>query len=99
MHVLWSEVELLVAVAEAGSLSGAAKALRVTQPTVSRRLADLEASLGEPLFVRTVDGTTLTAFGERMLAPARRMAECAGDVSLVASGAEPGPRGVVRVTA
>ncbi len=99
MHIPWGEVELFLAIAEAGSLSAAAKALRVTQPTVSRRLAELEGELGEPLFVRTVDGTTLTPFGERMLEPARRMADCAGDVTLVASGAEPGPRGVVRVTA
>jgi DNA-binding transcriptional LysR family regulator len=99
MHVSWSELELLLAVSEAGSLSGAAKHLRVTQPTVSRQLADLEARLGEPLFVRTVDGTSLTAFGERMLEPARRMAECARDVDHVASGADTRPRGVVRVTA
>jgi DNA-binding transcriptional LysR family regulator len=99
MHIHWSELELLLAVARAGSLSGAAKALQVTQPTVSRRLAELEAQLGEPLFVRTVDGTTPTAFGERMLEPARRMAESAADVEHVASGAEASPRGVVRVTA
>lgn len=99
MHIPWSEVELLLAVARSGSLSGAAKSLQVTQPTVSRRLAELEALLGEPLFVRTVDGTTPTAFGERMLEPARRMAESAADVELVASGADASPRGVVRVTA
>lgn len=92
-------MELFLAVARAGSLSAAAKTLRVTQPTVSRRLAELEAELGEPLFVRTVDGTTLTGFGERMLEPARRMAECAGDVAQVASGADTSPHGVVRVTA
>jgi DNA-binding transcriptional LysR family regulator len=99
MHIHWSEVELFLAVARAGSLSGAAKTLRVTQPTVSRRLADLESTLGEPLFERTVDGATLTAFGERMLEPARRMGECAGDVELVAAGATGSPRGIVRVTA
>ncbi len=99
VHIPWSEVELFVAVAEAGSLSGAAKALRVTQPTVSRRLAELEALLGEPLFVRNVEGATLTDFGERLLEPARRMAETAGDVDLAATGADPRPRGVVRVTA
>lgn len=92
-------MELFLAVVEAGSLSGAAKRLRVTQPTISRRLAELEAELGEPLFVRTVDGASLTSFGERMLEPSRRMAESARDVELVASGADTRPRGVVRVTA
>jgi DNA-binding transcriptional LysR family regulator len=99
VHIPWDAIQLLLAVAEAGSVSGAAKALRVTQPTVSRRLAEIEAELGEPLFVRKVEGTTLTAFGERMLEPARRMAEAAGEVERVASGAETTPRGVVRITA
>jgi DNA-binding transcriptional LysR family regulator len=99
MHIPWSEVQLFLAVSEEGSLSAAAKILQVTQPTVSRRLAELEADLGEPLFVRRVDGTSLTSFGERLLEPARRMAECAGEVQRVASGAEASPRGVVRITA
>ncbi|MCW5807929.1 MAG: LysR family transcriptional regulator, partial [Deltaproteobacteria bacterium] len=77
MHIPWNDVELVVAVAETGSLSAAARRLQLTQPTVSRRLAELEAGLGEALFVRAVDGTTPTPFGERLLEPARRMAECA----------------------
>jgi DNA-binding transcriptional LysR family regulator len=99
MHIPWSEVQLFLAVAESGSLSAAAKVLQVTQPTVSRRLAELEAQLGEPLFARSAEGVSLTAFGERMVVPARRMAECAGEVERTASGAESSPKGVVRVTA
>lgn len=99
MHMAWNDVELFLAVAETGSVSAAAKRLRTTQPTVSRRLSDLESTLGEPLFARTVAGTTPTSFGERMLPVARRMAEAAGEVDRVASGAEATPRGVVRVTA
>jgi DNA-binding transcriptional LysR family regulator len=99
MHVPWSEVELFLAVAEAGSLTAAAQTLRVTQPTISRRLAELEASLGEPLFERSVEGTSLTSFGERLLEPVRRMSEAGREVDHAASGAETKPRGVVRVTA
>jgi DNA-binding transcriptional LysR family regulator len=99
MHVSWSELELFLAVAQAGSLSAAAKQLRVTQPTVSRQLAELEARLGEPLFVRSVDGARLTAFGERMIEPTKRMADAAVEADLAASGAETKPRGVVRLTA
>jgi DNA-binding transcriptional LysR family regulator len=99
MNVPWNDVELFLAVAELGSVSAAAKRLRTTQPTVSRRLADLEASLGEPLFARSVQGTVPTSFGERLLPAARRMAEAAGEVERVASVAETTPRGVVRVTA
>ncbi len=99
MNVSWNDVELFLAVAETGSVSAAAKRLQTTQPTVSRRLADLETGLGEPLFARSVAGTALTSFGERMLPAARRMAEAAGEVERVASGAEATPKGVVRVTA
>lgn len=99
MHVSWSELELFLAVAQAGSLSGAAKQLTVTQPTVSRQLAELEARLGEALFVRSVDGARLTPFGERMIEPTKRMADAAVEADLAASGAETLPRGVVRLTA
>ncbi|MFT3697800.1 MAG: LysR family transcriptional regulator [Kofleriaceae bacterium] len=99
MNIPWNEVELFLAVAESGSVSAAGKRLRTTQPTVSRRLAELEAVLGEPLFARTVSGTTPTSFGERMLPAARRMAEAAGEVQRVADGAVATPKGVVRVTA
>lgn len=69
------------------------------QPTASRWLAELEATLGEPLFVRRVDGTRLTAFGERVVLPARRMAEAAAEVERTVEGADRAPRGTVRITA
>jgi len=46
MDIAWNDVRLFLAVAEAGSLSGAARRLRASQPTVSRNLAELEANLG-----------------------------------------------------
>jgi DNA-binding transcriptional LysR family regulator len=99
MHGAWSDFQLVHAVAEAGSLTGAAKLLRVTQPTISRQLAELEARLGEPLFSRAAAGARLTAFGERMLEPLRRMADAAREAAEVASGADTQPRGAVRITA
>jgi len=99
VHIPWSDLELVVAIAEAGSLSGAARALRTTQPTVSRRLAELEARLGEPVFRRTVAGAVATSFGERLLEPARRMREHALEVEHAAEDADGEPRGVVRVSA
>jgi DNA-binding transcriptional LysR family regulator len=96
----WDDVQLFLGVAETGSVSAAAKRLGVRQPTVSRRLADLEYRLGYQLFARTPQGSALTAAGERILEPARRMAEWASEVGRTAetSGAA-GPRGLVRVTA
>jgi len=99
VHIPWDAVQLVLAVADTGSLSRAAKRLQVTQPTVSRRLAELEAELGEPLFVREVSGARLTALGERFVEPARRMADASVEIERVAAGAERGPRGTVRISA
>jgi DNA-binding transcriptional LysR family regulator len=98
MDIPWDDARLFLAVAETGSLSAAARTLRMTQPTVSRRLAELEEGLGEPLFERHAAGATLTAFGERLVAPARQMAEWATELTRVAAQSE-APRGVVRITA
>jgi DNA-binding transcriptional LysR family regulator len=98
MDIPWDDARLLLAVFESGSVSGAARALKVTQPTASRKLAELEARLGEPLFERGVSGTSLTAFGEQLVEPARRMAEWAAELARAAER-RPGVEGVVRVTA
>src|SRR5262245_1894299 len=96
----WDDVRLFLAIAEEGSLSRAAKRLRVGQPTISRRLADLEQQLGYPLFKRKVEGAMLTSAGKRLLDPARKMADWAGEVARAAGQGETGaPRGTVRVTA
>ena len=99
MDVSWEDVRLFLAVAEHGSLTEAARRLRVGQPTVSRRLAELEESLGYSLFDRSVEGTTLTSQGERWLEPARRMAEWAGELRSTAELSDSTPAGIVRITA
>jgi DNA-binding transcriptional LysR family regulator len=99
MDVRWDDVRLFLAVADHGSLTEASRHLRVGQPTVSRRLAELEEHLGYPLFDRSVEGATLTSRGERWLEPARRMAEWAGELWSTAERAESTPSGVVRITA
>ncbi|HKQ70965.1 MAG TPA: LysR family transcriptional regulator, partial [Polyangiaceae bacterium] len=99
MDIIWDDVRLLLAISESGSLSAAARRLAVGQPTVSRRLAELENALGYALFRRTAGGVALTSDGERLLAPARRMAEWAGEFERVAQKSDAAPRGVVRITA
>jgi DNA-binding transcriptional LysR family regulator len=99
VDIPWNEVRLFLGVAESKSVSAAAKRLRITQPTASRRLSQLESVLGERLFVRSVEGVALTPFGERMLEPARRMAEWAGEVERAAARTETAVSGVVRLTA
>jgi DNA-binding transcriptional LysR family regulator len=99
MDIPWEGVKLFLAVAETGSVTAAARRLRLGQPTVSRRLAELERLVGETLFRRSVSGAALTAAGERLLAPARHMAEWAGEVGRTAESAGAAPQGLVRVTA
>jgi DNA-binding transcriptional LysR family regulator len=99
VHIPWDDLHILLMVAETGSLSAAAMKLGVTQPTITRRIAALEERVGEPLVVRKATGATLTAFGERLLEPLRRMAECATDVERAMGGSEQILRGDVRITA
>jgi DNA-binding transcriptional LysR family regulator len=99
MNIPWEDIQLFLAVAEERSMTGAARRLGVAQPTVSRRLAALEARVGEPLFQRSIEGVSLTSFGESLLAPSRRVAEWAAEVERAADRADVAPRGVVRITA
>lgn len=98
-NIPWDDLQLFLAVAEARSVSGAARSLQLGQPTVSRRLAALEYQVGTALFLRSAGGVSLTVAGERLLPAARRMAEFAAEAgrSLDAGGGK--PRGLVRVTA
>ncbi|MFY1829453.1 LysR family transcriptional regulator [Myxococcus fulvus] len=99
MDISWEDARLFLAIAETGSFSAAAKRLRVGQPTVSRRLAALEYAVGAKLFRRGVEGAALTAAGERLVLPARKMAEWAGELQRAAESSDASPKGLVRVTA
>ncbi|RKH18691.1 LysR family transcriptional regulator [Corallococcus praedator] len=98
MDISWDDARLFLAIAETGSFSAAARRLRLGQPTVSRRLAALEYAVGAALFRRSVDGAALTAAGERLVVPAKKMAEWAGELHRAAESADSSPRGLVRVT-
>jgi LysR family nitrogen assimilation transcriptional regulator len=56
-----------VCVAEEKSFTGASARLRIAQPAVSRQIANLEADLGVPVFLRTTRGVELTEAGEVLL--------------------------------
>src|SRR5512147_1871617 len=64
-------LRVFVVVAEAGSVTGAAARLYLTQPAVSAALRRLTEAVGAPLFVRAGRGLALTARGRRMFAAAR----------------------------
>jgi DNA-binding transcriptional LysR family regulator len=98
MDISWDDAKLFLAVAETGSLSAAARQLNLGQPTVTRRLAMLEYTVGAALFRRSVEGASLTSAGERLLIPAKKMAEWAGELHRAAEARDGTPRGLVRVT-
>ncbi len=75
----WSDFKVLLALARAGSVAGAARELQVDSSTISRRLVALEEAVGAQLLIRggrefnwTAEGRTLVAAGETMEGAATR---------------------------
>ena len=99
MRFDWTQLRAFLAAAEEGSLSAAARALKLTQPTLGRQVAALEARLGVTLFERAGRGLILTAAGRELLPHARAMGEAAARVALVAAGQAQGIEGRLRITA
>ncbi|MGC1505188.1 MAG: LysR family transcriptional regulator [Sulfitobacter sp.] len=95
----WNHLRAFLATAENGSLSAAARALGLTQPTLSRQIAALEAALELMLFERNGRHLALTDAGRELLIHARDMGGAATRLSLSASGQRSGLGGLVRITA
>jgi DNA-binding transcriptional LysR family regulator len=83
----WEDVRHFLAVAESGTLSGAARSLKVDHATVSRRLAALEAALDVPLVDRLPRSCRLTAVGKRVLERAAEMEAGAHGIARLAKAA------------
>lgn len=94
----WRALKDVVAVAETGSLSAAARRLKISQPTVGRRIEQLEQELGAILFNRTAQGLILTKLGENIISYAKRMDEDALAIERVATGANQQLQGNIRVS-
>ena len=90
---------MLVAVAEAGSLSAAGRRLGTPLTTVSRKIADLEAYLGSQLIQRSSRRITLTDAGAAYIDACRRILEQIGEAERAASGEYQAPRGELIITA
>jgi DNA-binding transcriptional LysR family regulator len=95
----WHLYRSFLAAMHEGSLSGAARALGTTQPTVGRQVAALEAALGAPLFARSLDGLAPTDVALRLLPAAEAMAAAAQMAQRAASAGLDEERGTVRITA
>ena len=90
---------ILVAAVETGSLSGAGRRLGAPLPTISRKIADLEAHLKTQLLVRTTRRLTLTDAGAAYLAACRRILEQVDEAERAAAGEYAAPRGELVVAA
>lgn len=95
----WSDLQHFLAIARGGSLSAAARTLKVDQTTVGRRLNVLERELGARLFDRTPSGFRPTAVALRILPAAEAVEAEALRVERLASGEDLRPSGPVTVTA
>jgi DNA-binding transcriptional LysR family regulator len=95
----WTQGRAFWATVEAGSLSKAAKALGLTQPTLSRQVAGLEASLGVVLFERVGRALVLTETGRDLLDNFRDMGAAAERIALAAAGHSLALEGRVRISA
>ncbi len=75
----------------------AAERCNVTQPTLTRDIARLEARLGGRLFERLPDGVRLTPLGETALGHARRILAAAGDAERAVDATRSGRSGAFRI--
>lgn len=92
-------MEVFSAVADAGSLAGAAKRLRLSPAAVTRAIASLEDHLGVRLFNRTTRSLSLTEAGSRFLDSTRRLLGALEEAEETAAGATATPSGHLTLTA
>ena len=94
----WDDMCLVHAIAHAGTLSGAARSLRVSHPTAFRRLNRLERKMGVRFFDRARDGYTSTAAAEEVTALVRLLKNDVLAVERRIAGRDLRPSGTLRVT-
>jgi DNA-binding transcriptional LysR family regulator len=95
----WDDLRITLAIAEHGTLSAAARQLRISHPTLSRRLQRLERRLGTRLFERTPKGLALTAAGEETRQLAERMRADVAGLERSVGARDDNPSGPIRLTA
>lgn len=98
-NLSWDLYRTFLSVLTEGSLSGAARALGITQPTAGRHIAALEAALGQALFTRSQTGLLPTDAAESLRAHALAMQHTALAFERAAASHGDGGNGVVRISA
>ena len=97
--VSWALYRSFLEVLKEGSLSGAARALDMAQPTIGRHIASLEKSLGLALFTRSQTGLMPTEAAQSLRGFAESMQSTAASLERAAASQGAGVRGTIRVTA
>lgn len=92
-------MSILVTVAEAGSLSAAARLLDASLTTVSRKISDLEEHLGTQLLIRSSRRISLTDAGRSYVVACKRILGDVGEAERIAAGEYTAPKGELSVTA
>ncbi|MEO0548559.1 MAG: LysR family transcriptional regulator [Pseudomonadota bacterium] len=92
-------MRLFLRVADAGSFSRAAADLSIGQPTVSRRIQDLEHQIGAELFHRTTRALSLTEAGQRFYDRAQDILSDFDEAEAEARGLDKEPVGMLRISA
>ncbi|HEX7865805.1 MAG TPA: LysR family transcriptional regulator [Variovorax sp.] len=98
-NIGWELYRSFLGVLREGSLSGAARALGITQPTAGRHVAALEEALGVVLFTRSQTGLLPTEVALALRTHAEAMESIAASLERAATSQGEGVRGVVRVSA
>ena len=94
----WNDARVFLAIAETGSLAGAAKRLGKNHSTVFRRLNALETSLNTRLFERQSSGYVTTPIGDRLLELSRDVEGMFQQIDREVAGRDLEPTGLVRLT-
>jgi len=95
----WNALKMFLAIADSGTLAGAAKSLGVNHSTVFRRLNAFEDEIGGRLFERLSHGYELTPMGEELLIEAKKIATSFDDMERHIVGKDFQPKGTVKITA
>lgn len=98
-NIDWELIRTFLAVAEQGSVSGAARVLAASQPTLSRHIRELERCTQLSLFERSPRGLALTGQGEALVEAARGMGESAERFARLAGGLSVELDGDLRISA
>lgn len=98
MNLDANDLILFAHLMEAGSFAKTAERIGLPKSTLSRRMTQLESTLGEKLVIRTTRRLEITEFGQRILEHARRLLEETEATADLAQNEQGQPRGLLRVS-